>query len=116
MTTNATPGSRLASRLVRLSPDFLFLAIDAVFTAVSYLLALLLRFGGAVPERDWRHMILFLPLAVAVHLLANAAWGLYRQLWRHASVLEARRLLLAGTASTAWLLCVTRLPWLWMPA
>ena len=37
-----------------------------------------------------------LPIVVAVHLFGNSVWGLYGQIWRHASVAEARRVVLAG--------------------
>jgi FlaA1/EpsC-like NDP-sugar epimerase len=41
---------------------------------------------------------------VVVHLVANKLWGAYGQMWRHASVREARALLLAGATSAIVLL------------
>src|SRR5205823_1915176 len=57
------------------------------------------RFDANVPGRFWQAFTVFLPIAVIVHLLTNWTWGLYGEMWRHASVAEARRVILAGVAS-----------------
>jgi hypothetical protein len=48
----------------------------------------------------------FLPLAIMVHLAANAGAGLYGPVWQQASIREAQRLLLAGAAAGALLVTV----------
>jgi FlaA1/EpsC-like NDP-sugar epimerase len=74
--------------------------VDACIVVVVYTALLLLRFELTVPTAYWRRFGFFLAVAVVVHLVANRLWGAYGQMWRHASVREARVLLLAG-ASTA---------------
>ena len=63
-----------------------------------YLLTLALRFDGSVPDRYWSSFWRFLPIALAIHLVVNQLSGLYGQMWRYASVQEARRIVLAGCA------------------
>jgi FlaA1/EpsC-like NDP-sugar epimerase len=50
-----------------------------------------------VSTRQWEAFRLFLPVALAVHIVANWRAGLYGQMWRYASIAEARRVLAAGT-------------------
>jgi FlaA1/EpsC-like NDP-sugar epimerase len=70
------------------------LDLAAVFGC--YFVPLVIRFGGAVPDRFWRGFWTFGVLAVLVHLLLNYLFGLYGQIWRYASVQEARRVVLSG--------------------
>ncbi len=64
---------------------------------------LLLRDAGAHARRGHPDPVgrppAFPPVAVAVTLVVAWACGLYAQIWRHASVAEARRVLLAGLAT-----------------
>ncbi|MFW6033588.1 MAG: polysaccharide biosynthesis protein [bacterium] len=97
--------SRLASRAARVRVDLPFALFDLVFLVVAFGAILLLRFDGAVPDQYWRQYITALPIIAGVTLAMNWLWGLYGQLWQHASVLEARRIILAtfctGTVLTA---------------
>jgi FlaA1/EpsC-like NDP-sugar epimerase len=68
-------------------------ALDAVRTALSFIAVLLLRFDGSVPEVHWSRFGRFLPIAIAIQLLANWRFRLYEQVWRHASVDEAVRVI-----------------------
>jgi FlaA1/EpsC-like NDP-sugar epimerase len=98
----AAPGAMLRSigrRAVRIRSDLFFAGQDACLVAVSFGCILLVRFGGQVPAREWSGYLTFLPVAAAVYLACHATAGLYGQIWRFASVLEARRLLLAGVAA-----------------
>lgn len=70
--------------------------LDVAFVFLCYLVPLVLRFDGAVPGDYWRSFWRFLPLVAFFHLLANYVFGLYGQMWRYASVQEARRVVLAG--------------------
>jgi FlaA1/EpsC-like NDP-sugar epimerase len=87
---------RLAARL-RLVFPLAFLDIGIV--VLTYLAALLLRFDGAVPGRYWANFRVFVPVAVPIYLITYVAFGLYGAMWRHASVQEARRILLAGATA-----------------
>ena len=64
----------------------------------SYLIPLVFRFEGAVPARFWRGFWTLVPVILVLHVSANYLFGLYGQMWRYASVQEARRVVLAGAS------------------
>jgi FlaA1/EpsC-like NDP-sugar epimerase len=78
--------------------------VDLCIVVIAYTALLLLRFELDVPSEYWRRFGIFLGIAVVVHLVANRLLGAYGQMWRHASVREARALLLAGATSGILLL------------
>lgn len=96
----------LARRAARIRGDLLLAASDAALLTAAFAAVLVLRFDGAVPHHHWTKFWLFLPTALAVSLASNWAWGLYGQLWRHASIHEARRLLMAGATTTSVLFLI----------
>ena len=66
------------------------------------MLTLVLRFDGDVSAAYWANFWTFVPAAAVVHLTANYVFGLYGQMWRYASVHEARKVGAAGlTAGVA---------------
>src|SRR4051812_44268753 len=104
-------GTRVTKRSVsitrsvsRVRTDLPFAALDALLAAGAYFVVLVLRFDAAVPDAYWARFSKFLPAAICVHLVFNTLWGLYGEMWRHASVAEARRVLLAGASAEAVLL------------
>ena len=56
-------------------------------------MVLLLRFDARVPGVIWGRFAVWLPFASLVGVVIMWAFGLYGQVWRHASEQEARRLL-----------------------
>ena len=104
----------LARNASRVRAELPLFALDLILTGVSYLTALLLRFDGEVPSRYWNPFAGFLLLAVLTHQASNGAWGLYRKMWRHASVAEARSVLLSGATAIVVLLVASKLT-VWMP-
>ncbi|HWM21855.1 MAG TPA: nucleoside-diphosphate sugar epimerase/dehydratase [Ilumatobacteraceae bacterium] len=70
--------------------------LDAMLVAGSYTSLLAVRFDGQIPSAYSHRMFQCLPLVVGVHITSNLVWGLYGQIWRHASIAEARRVVLAG--------------------
>ncbi len=70
--------------------------VDAMLVVGSYLSLLAVRFSGDVPAGYSEGMFESLPIVVAIQLASNWAWGVYGHIWRHASVAEARRVVLAG--------------------
>jgi FlaA1/EpsC-like NDP-sugar epimerase len=70
--------------------------LDVFLIVASYTAVLIARFDGSVPSRWWDRFVPFAVAAVAVHLVANALCGTYGPWWRHASIDEARRVVLAG--------------------
>jgi FlaA1/EpsC-like NDP-sugar epimerase len=84
--------------------DIAMALVDCCIVIVAYTALLLLRFELTVPSAYWRRFGIFLAIAVVVHVVTNRVWGAYGQMWRHASVREARALLLAGASSEILLL------------
>lgn len=99
---SAQPGwvGRLARFVAAGRADVALLLLDVVLVGMAYALALVMRFDGSVPGRYIDAFGSFLVVAVALHVVVNWVWGLYGQMWRHASVEEARRILLAGATTT----------------
>jgi FlaA1/EpsC-like NDP-sugar epimerase len=93
-----TDGSvKAASRISsRLRSDAPLMALDVTVVLVAYLAALVIRLEGAVDPGDWRRFWRFLPAILLIHVLCNVVYGLYGQMWRYASVQEARRVVLSG--------------------
>jgi len=83
----------LAGAIVQSRADLALAALDAAFLALSYVVVLVLRFDGSVPGNIWSHVLPWLPFAMAAGVACLWAFGLYGQVWRHASADEARRLL-----------------------
>ena len=98
--------TRSASRTVQMRSDVLVAVFDVALTALAFGAMLVLRFDGSVPDSYWSSFGRFLPIGIGAVLLANWGWGLYGQLWRHASIYEARRLVYAGLTTMAVLLTV----------
>ncbi|MFN2538025.1 MAG: polysaccharide biosynthesis protein [Mycobacteriales bacterium] len=75
------------------------MGIDAALAALAFFVALVLRFDGPVPEEYWSRFLHVLPLLLAVVLVCNLCCGVYRQIWRHASIHEAQRVIAAMISS-----------------
>jgi FlaA1/EpsC-like NDP-sugar epimerase len=94
------PSPGIAARIVfRIRRDLPLALLDLLIVVPSYLVPLVVRFDGAVPSDYWRSFLILIPFVAAIHLLCNYVFGLYGQMWRHASVQEARRVLLSGAVS-----------------
>ncbi|MET0577164.1 MAG: nucleoside-diphosphate sugar epimerase/dehydratase [Ilumatobacteraceae bacterium] len=83
----------LASRL-RIGIPLVLL--DAMLVAGSYTAVLAVRFDGRTPAGYSHRLYTCLPIVIGVHVACNLVWGLYGQIWKHASVAEARRIVFAG--------------------
>jgi len=71
-------------------------AHDVVAAGVAWLAAFWLRFELQMPPPEFREVALTtLPAVLAVHAVAFWALGLYRGLWRYASLPDLQRILLA---------------------
>jgi FlaA1/EpsC-like NDP-sugar epimerase len=90
----------IPTRIVgRVRRDLPLMLLDALLVVPAYMIPLVLRYQGDVPYDAWRSFWIMMPVIVACHLLGNFWFGLYGQMWRYASVQEARRVLLAGFTS-----------------
>src|SRR5687767_7162133 len=83
----------------RMRNDAPLALLDALLVVVAYCSIFVVRFDLAVPQRFWSGFRTFLPLAVVVHLLCNWRCGLYGQMWRHASLQEACRVIMASATA-----------------
>jgi len=100
--------SGLPARIVaHLRRDVPLALLDLTSVFVAYLVTLVLRFDGAVPARYWQAFRWFIPIVMAVHLGSNYFMGLYGQMWRYASVQEARRVLMAVGSALVLNLAIT---------
>jgi FlaA1/EpsC-like NDP-sugar epimerase len=91
--------SRVAREASRLKNDLPLAALDVLFIAGTYIVLFLARFEWNPPARYWDHFWVFLPVAIVVTILANWIFGAYGRTWEHASIDEARSVILAGLAS-----------------
>jgi FlaA1/EpsC-like NDP-sugar epimerase len=82
--------------------------LDVAVMFGAYLAALVLRFEGSVPDHYWHNFAPFIAVAVVVTLGANTTFGLYGEMWRYASIPEARRIVLAGISAGGLLLALDR--------
>jgi FlaA1/EpsC-like NDP-sugar epimerase len=88
---------KLASRIAtRVRSDAPLVLLDVLLVLGAYLATLVVRLEGDVDPQSWRLFWAFLPAVVLIHICCNFLFGLYGQMWRYASVQEARRVALAG--------------------
>lgn len=81
---------------MRLNPRGLLAFLhDVAAAALAWCAAFWLRFNLEVPEEYLRVMLALLPAVVAVHAAVFWLLGLYRGLWRYASLPDLQRILLA---------------------
>jgi FlaA1/EpsC-like NDP-sugar epimerase len=73
---------------------------DVLFTAFSYWLAYFLRFNFSIPEVFSQKMIETLPVVLLVKISCYYFFGLYRGIWRYASMNDLARILKAATLSS----------------
>jgi FlaA1/EpsC-like NDP-sugar epimerase len=85
--------SRVSSRLRSDAP---LIALDVIVVIAAYLGTLIVRLEGAVRPDYWHQFWRFLPAILLIHGLCNFFYGLYGQMWRYASVQEARRVVVSG--------------------
>jgi FlaA1/EpsC-like NDP-sugar epimerase len=96
-----TGRQRVGRVVTRLRVDVPLALIDAMLVPGSFMSLLAVRFEGTIPARWTSRLWGYLPVIIAIHLVANLAWGLYGQIWRHASIAEARRIAFAGLTAGA---------------
>ncbi len=101
--------TRVAREAAKVRGDLPLVVLDLTLISAVYTAVLVLRFDGAVPGRYWSSFLVYLPIALAVHVAANSVAGLYGKVWLHAGIDEASRILRAG-AGAGLVLAVAMLP------
>jgi FlaA1/EpsC-like NDP-sugar epimerase len=90
-------GTSFSVKAARVRADLAFAAIDSFTVVGAYLMALAIRMvDPGVPERYWTDLLRILPLLVAAHLVANVLAGAYGHVWEHASIAEAKQVLVSN--------------------
>jgi len=97
---------RVLARLAHIRPALFLSFQDSFLLSAAAALVLLFRYDGAVAPYAWKGLVDFLPIAVVLFVGVNAVAGVYGQLWSYASIIEARRVLVAGCCSTAAIVAV----------
>ncbi len=93
---------------VKRTPRFLLLTVAyAAFINAAYIAALLLRFEGDVPAREWKGYIAIAPLFTVMSLIGYQLAGLYQGLWRYASTVTLFQILKGVTLSALSLVAIT---------
>ena len=87
---------RLAMAASRIRSRALFVLLDSLIVAASYGLAQLIYVLRQSPTNYAEQFGGFLVVALVVQLTANNIFGLYRRMWRHAGIEEARQILLSS--------------------
>jgi FlaA1/EpsC-like NDP-sugar epimerase len=90
----------------------LIFAHDVVAAAAAWVLAFWLRFNLDIPDEHWGLMVSRLPVVIGVYAAVFLALGLYRGLWRYASLPDLQRILVAvGVAGLAVPALLTFMRW-----
>lgn len=92
---------RVAAAAARTRGDAVLALLDVALFSTALAFMMLVRFDGTVPPAYWRVFVSFLPQAIVAAVACNWALRLYGQIWRYASIIEARRVLLAGVSTVA---------------
>ncbi len=78
------------------------LAADLISVIAATLIAFAVRFEDALwPAENWRFVLPYLAATVPLRLLVFYYAGLYRRLWRQASIGELKEIILAGGIAAA---------------
>ena len=82
----------------------LALFVDACIVVNSYTLASLVLFSRWAPLQYYNELLVFLPIAITVHLLVNYRIGLYRGIGRYAGINQGLKIVRASIIAVALLL------------
>ncbi|MFD0930373.1 polysaccharide biosynthesis protein [Methylophilus glucosoxydans] len=82
---------RLPARVL----SFLAFKHDAVVVIVAWVFAFLLRFNFQIPPNFVQHIWQTLPVIFAIHAICFYSFGLYKGLWRFASLPDLKRIMRA---------------------
>jgi FlaA1/EpsC-like NDP-sugar epimerase len=85
---------------------FIALLHDIVMASLAFFLAYLLRFNFSIPSEFVDSLVQTLPLAVGLQALVFVYMGLYRGVWRFASVSDLKRIILSVGLSAVVIVAV----------
>lgn len=79
----------------------LLVAMDVLATVAAVLLAFVMRFDGSIPPAYLYFYVKLVPVLIPMRIIIYHMFGLYSQVWTHASVPELLRLVWAVTVDSA---------------
>jgi len=79
---------------------YIVIVSDIILTVLSYWFSYLLRFNFAIPDIYMGHFLKSCPVLVALRVITFHIFGLYKGMWRYASMNDLIRILKAITAGT----------------
>ncbi len=80
------------------------MSLDATIVILCGMVAYLARFEGSISGPFFRQMLVLVPVLAVLRVLANAAFGVYRMVWRYVGLSEALRFAQACAAVSLVLL------------
>ena len=80
---------------------FLALLHDVVVAIVAWVVAYLLRFNFSIPPEHLDHMLQSVGWVVALQGVVFISFGLYRGVWRFASISDLKRIFMAVITASA---------------
>jgi len=92
--------------LIRSKNFYYILLLDALFVAVSYLGAYLLRFEWQIAYQEWANIISTLPYVLLCKISVFYFFGLYGGMWRYTGLIDVLRVLKATISSSALIVLV----------
>jgi len=79
-----------------------------VETALANYFAFFIRFDGVIPPLDFNLFLLYLPLIVIIRLVLYLQAGLYKDLWRYASISDLIKIIKSATIGSIIFLLIVR--------
>lgn len=91
-------GQRVLATLILPATIHVFarLTLDTLAIATANIGAFMLRFDGALPEKEVRHLLYGLPIVCAAYLLSFLGVGVHRGIWKFAGVADLRQIMKAS--------------------
>ena len=87
----------LSIKAARMRADIAFAITDALIVVAAYVIALAARLlDPGVSDRYWPELVTYLPLLIILHIGANVLAGAYGHVWEHASIAEARQVIVSN--------------------
>ncbi len=88
------------------SKRFAIIIHDIVMSLIAWQLAWMVRFNFSVPQQEWDFSLSCLPYVIVIQGLMNYYFGLYRGIWRFASMLDLKNIVLASFFGILSITCV----------
>lgn len=89
--------------------NLLLIILDIITINLSYIIGLLLRFDGTIPEIYFNTFKEYAVYITIIQIMVFALFGLYKTMWRYASISEFTKIILATVVAN--IICAVVLIW-----